>query len=80
MNRFQIAELNELSEGQIIKFQFVRDGKKQDAFLARFAGEVVAYENICQHIAMNLDSENGGIFSRDGKHFICQTHGRFTNR
>lgn len=75
MKRLPIASLIELQEGQTIKFQVVRGGKRIDGFLARFAGEVVAYENSCQHIAINLDSEGGKLFSRDGHHFICQSHG-----
>lgn len=72
---FQIARLSELAERQTINFQFERDGRKRDGFVARFAGEIVAYENVCRHIGINLDREGGQIFSRDGKHFVCQTHG-----
>ena len=75
MQKFAIAKSSELREGQTVKFQFVRAGKKLDGFIARFEGEIVAYENVCQHIAVNLDDESDRIFSRDGKHFICQNHG-----
>ncbi len=75
VKHLQIATSGELRDGQTIKFQFVRDGERTDGFLARFSGEVVAYENKCQHIAINLDSEGGNLFSRDGNHFICQSHG-----
>ena len=75
MQKIAIAKSRELREGQTIKFQFVCDGKKRDGFVARFDGEIVAYENSCRHIAINLDDEHNRIFSRDGEHFLCQTHG-----
>ena len=75
MKREPLAKLSELGEGQTIKFQYVRDGKMQDGFVARYKGKVVAYENVCRHMNIPLDEESVRIFSRDGNHFICQTHG-----
>lgn len=75
MNALRIVSASELKERKIFKFKFVRDGKKRDGFLTRFDSEILAYENQCQHIAVNLDYEGGRIFSADGQHFICHSHG-----
>ena len=64
-----------MGEGMTRKFRYESGGKKRDGFVARFAGEIVAYENSCRHIAVNLDYADNRFFSRDGKHFLCQTHG-----
>lgn len=75
MSRKQIALANELTEGKTLKVQFTRGGKLVDAFVARFRGQLVAYENLCRHLPLTLDYDDDRFFSRDGKHFICQTHG-----
>lgn len=74
MSRIKIARVDEVLEGQTVKFQFVRGGKPAEGFLARFQGELVAYENRCRHLPLSLDFHDGRFFSRDGKHFVCQNH------
>ena len=75
VEKIQIADASKLAEGQTIKFNFVRSNRKVDGFVARFADEIVAYENVCQHIPVNLDFQDSPIFDRDGTHFICHNHG-----
>lgn len=75
MGRKQLALAEEVREGQAIKFHFVRDGKSVPGFLARFQGQLVAYENRCRHLPLGLDYGDNQFFSRDGAHLICQTHG-----
>lgn len=75
MKKIRIASANELAEGQTLKFEFVGDGRNKHGFLARFQGKLLAYENICRHIPLPLDYADNKFFSRDGKHFYCQTHG-----
>ncbi len=75
MEKIPIATATELGEGQTIKFKFVRKGRNVDGFVARFGGEILAYDNVCRHIPVRLDSESDQIFSQDGNHFICQNHG-----
>lgn len=71
----RLTETSRLSEGQTLKFQFPRNGRTVEAFLARVQGQWVAYENVCRHIPITLDYGDDRFFTRDGKHFICQSHG-----
>jgi len=74
VSRIKIARVDAVAEGQTVKFQFTRGGKPVEGFLARFQGELVAYENRCRHLPLSLDFHDGRFFSRDGKHFVCQNH------
>ena len=71
----RIAAVSEVTEGKTLKFQFERGGRTVDAFLARFQGRLVAYENQCRHLALTLDYDDNRFFAADGQHFICQNHG-----
>jgi nitrite reductase/ring-hydroxylating ferredoxin subunit len=71
----QIALPNELTEGKTLKFQFTRGDQQVDGFVARFHGQIIAHENPCRHLPLTLDYDDSQFFSRDGKHFTCQTHG-----
>lgn len=75
MNRMKIALATELAEGGTRKFKFTRNGRPAEGFLARFQGQLVAYENICRHLPVSLDFNKGNFFTGDGLHFVCQTHG-----
>jgi nitrite reductase/ring-hydroxylating ferredoxin subunit len=70
-----IATLSDLKDGQTIKFEFHREGLRIEAFVARFQGKILAYENLCRHLPLTLDYADNRFFSTDGKHFVCQTHG-----
>jgi nitrite reductase/ring-hydroxylating ferredoxin subunit len=74
VSRQKIGTLSELTEGAALKFEFTRKGKPIEGFVARFKGELVAYENRCRHLPLSLDYDDGRFFSRDGKNFICQNH------
>ncbi|MDB6111090.1 MAG: ferredoxin subunit of nitrite reductase or ring-hydroxylating dioxygenase [Pedosphaera sp.] len=74
MSKVKIGRAADLEEGGTLTFQFTRNGKPTDGFLARFHGELVAYENRCRHLPLKLDYDDGRFFSRDGNHFLCQTH------
>ncbi|MDB6027878.1 MAG: Rieske (2Fe-2S) domain protein [Verrucomicrobiales bacterium] len=71
----KIVGESEVAEGKSVKFRFERKGKYVDGFVARFQGELVAFENKCRHLPLSLDYGDNQFFSRDGKHLICQTHG-----
>jgi nitrite reductase/ring-hydroxylating ferredoxin subunit len=75
MAKVRICAVDELEEGTARKFEFKRGGRVVEGFAAQFKGEFVAYENVCRHIAISLDYGDNRFFSRDGRHFICQTHG-----
>jgi len=58
-----------------MKFTFQRgEGRPIEGFLARFQGELVAYENRCRHLPVSLDFFSGKFFSPDGQHLVCQNH------
>ena len=73
--RQRIAAVADLTEGATLKFQFKRQGRVVEGFLARFQDRFVAYENVCQHLPVSLDYDDNRFFTKDGDHFICQTHG-----
>jgi nitrite reductase/ring-hydroxylating ferredoxin subunit len=75
MTRQRIAAVAELTEGVTVKFQFERQGRRVEGFVARVRGRFVAYENVCQHLPLSLDHDDNRFFTTDGAHFICQTHG-----
>ncbi len=74
MGKIKIARADEVAEGQTLKFPFTRGGKPTEGFLARFRGQLVAYENKCQHLPLHLDFDTGRFFTGEGDYFICQTH------
>jgi nitrite reductase/ring-hydroxylating ferredoxin subunit len=71
----KIAEAKEIPERGTVKFRFIRNGKYVDAFVVRFGGGLVAFENKCQHLPLSLDYGDNEFFTRDGNHLICQNHG-----
>jgi nitrite reductase/ring-hydroxylating ferredoxin subunit len=74
VSRQKIASVPELTEGKTAKFQITRKGRPMEGFVACFKGQFVAYENRCRHLPLSLDYDDGRFFSRDGQHFVCQTH------
>lgn len=41
----------------------------------RWQGRVRAFRNACPHVGTPLDWMPGRVFSHDGQHLICATHG-----
>jgi nitrite reductase/ring-hydroxylating ferredoxin subunit len=74
VSRQKIARVSELPEGESLKFEFTRNGKLVEGFVARYQNALVAYENRCRHLPLSLDYGDGQFFSRDGKHLVCQNH------
>ena len=74
MAKIKIAREADIPEGGAWKFPFTRGGKPAEGFLARYQGQLVAYENQCRHLPLHLDFESGRFFTAEGNHFICQTH------
>ena len=70
-----IASVSDLSEGQSLKFEFVRAGQILEGVLVRFKGQLLAYENRCQHLPLPLDYGDNRFFTKDGRHLMCQMHG-----
>lgn len=75
MPKTRIANESDLSEGAALKFDYMLGEKKLEGFVARYKGKVVCYRNVCRHIPISLDYGDNRFFTRDGAHFVCQTHG-----
>ena len=71
----RIANESDLSDGTALKFDYKQGEKKLEGFVARYNGKIVCYRNVCRHIPISLDYGDNRFFTRDGTHFICQTHG-----
>jgi nitrite reductase/ring-hydroxylating ferredoxin subunit len=75
VRRNPIALVSELSEGQSLKFEITREGKRVAGVLFCFKGQLLAYENRCQHLPLPLDYGDNRFFTKDGRHLRCQMHG-----
>ncbi len=75
MSRIRIAAVDEVKEGQTIKFSFNREEKPQEGFVGRYQGKLFAYENTCRHIPITLDYGDNHFFDTKGEVLMCQTHG-----
>ena len=73
--RILLARVEELPPGATKKFTFDANGRKTEAFLANFRGELVAYVNRCVHLPITLDLDDNDFFTGDGNLFVCKTHG-----
>lgn len=61
--------------GPAVGFSVERRGKVMPAFAVAFAGEVLAYVNVCPHRGTSLDWLPGQVFDESGLYLICATHG-----
>ena len=74
-HRISLAHVEELPPGATKKFTFDANGRKTEAFLANFRGELVAFVNRCVHLPITLDLDDNDFFTGDGNLFVCKTHG-----
>ena len=66
------------SDGECISVDIGLDerGLPLDALVVRTpSGELRAYQNICKHIPIPIDSGSGEYLSDDGEFLFCGTHG-----
>jgi len=61
--------------GKGFRFQVIRHGREESAFLIRFNGVVRGYMNRCGHVPAELDWVPGEFFDGDRKYLICSIHG-----
>ena len=80
MDRTKIACQEEVMEGQTRKFKFARNGRPAEGFLARFQGRLVAYENVCRHLPVNLDFNKGSSLGLMANTSSARHTGRLMNR
>jgi nitrite reductase/ring-hydroxylating ferredoxin subunit len=74
----RIADADEVPDDSTLLFTATRDGDQREVVLTRRGGdpdgEVVAYENYCQHWTdVRLDKGSGAMV-RNGE-LVCQKHG-----
>jgi nitrite reductase/ring-hydroxylating ferredoxin subunit len=74
-HRISLARVEDLPPGATKRFTFDANGRKTEAFLANFRGELVAYVNRCVHLPITLDLDDNDFFTGDGNLFVCKTHG-----
>ena len=74
-HRISLARVEDLPPGATKKFIFDANGRKTEAFLANFRGELVAFVNRCVHLPITLDLDDNDFFTGDGNLFVCKTHG-----
>lgn len=67
------AELAELGRG--VRFEIERFGRREPAFVVRYAGQPRAFLNQCGHVPVELDWQEGEFFDDSRLYLICATHG-----
>lgn len=49
---------------------------EQSGILVRVGGEIVAWKNLCRHLAVRLDRDlPGSVMDREGRNLVCGQHG-----
>lgn len=61
--------------GQAVAFDLCYQGQPLRAFAIRYQGQVHAYLNQCNHVAMEMDYQEGRFFDDSGQWLLCATHG-----
>ena len=61
--------------GSGVRFEVLRHGFSEPAFVVRFKGVVRAYLNRCVHVPRELDWQPGQFFDSEGALLICSMHG-----
>ena len=69
-----LARAAAVRAGETRPFHFLRAGRRVEAFLLRWEGRLLAYENVCRHLPVRLDGGVGRFFAADGCHLVCQAH------
>ncbi|MDQ1316071.1 MAG: hypothetical protein QG662_2180 [Pseudomonadota bacterium] len=62
-------------QGRGVRFELIRAGKPQPAFVVRFDGQPHAFLNRCGHLPQELDWQEGEFFDDSRLYLICSTHG-----
>ncbi|MBI3432886.1 MAG: Rieske 2Fe-2S domain-containing protein [Hydrogenophilales bacterium] len=67
------SDLAELGRG--VRFELIRFGQPQQAFVVRYDGQPRAFLNQCGHVPVELDWQEGEFFDHSRLYLICSTHG-----
>lgn len=71
----RVAGVAELALGQARKFNFEREGQRQEGFILRVGSGLVAYHNRCPHWGVDLDMGEGRFYSELTERIFCSSHG-----
>ena len=69
-----VAKLNDLKDGETVKFTVSWNKIRLHGFLARIRGNLVAYENRCCHYPVSLDNDTGKFLAPDQDAIRCIHH------
>jgi nitrite reductase/ring-hydroxylating ferredoxin subunit len=58
-----------------IRFPLPMLGEIVTGFIVRFHGKPYAYVNLCAHVPIELDWNEGDFFTSQKDYLICSTHG-----
>ncbi len=67
------SDLADLGKG--VRFEVIRHGTLQQAFVVRYDGQPHAFLNQCGHVPVELDWQEGEFFDDSRLYLICSTHG-----
>jgi nitrite reductase/ring-hydroxylating ferredoxin subunit len=71
----RVAAITALACGEARKFEFEREGQRQEGFILRIATGFVAYHNRCPHWGVDLDMGEGRFYSGLTDRIFCSSHG-----
>jgi len=63
------------AEGETLPFTVRVRGKRFHGFVIRKNGRFHAYQNLCRHLPITLDLEDGKLLNYEGTLIQCQMHG-----
>jgi|SRR5581483_5600092 len=71
----KVVAVNELKNGQSLKFTIARADRKTEAFLIKVHDKYFAYLNLCRHWTVGLDFDDNEFFDESGEWLVCKNHG-----
>lgn len=73
--RFATVSKRNFPENSAKSFTAKVGKEKFEGFVVRANGRYFAYQNLCQHLPVTLDLQDGKFFSHDKKALQCHMHG-----
>jgi nitrite reductase/ring-hydroxylating ferredoxin subunit len=70
-----LKDANALTESRGLRFRTVVDGVEREAFVVRYRGRLLAYLNVCRHLALPLDFGDARFFDDEYDAIVCCQHG-----
>lgn len=75
MKQVRVFEAALLGEGETKTFVVEQDGRRQEAFVLRRNGDLLAFLNECPHWYIELDLGDGHFFDPALDRIYCKNHG-----